>query len=273
MERNRRIVRLKLDIIFKKMFGDEKNIDTLRSFLSAVLHIPKESITTIKFKNTDSLPPSYGKKFSVLDLLMTVDGQYVNVEMQMSNEGNFEKRSLFYCSRLYSSTINSGDDYSSIPRVICINIVDFDLFDHSGFSSHFEVAETQRHQRLDGSFDIYFFELTKIKKQPNVNDPTELWLQLINAETEEELTMLESTNVKDIQKAVTVLREMSDDERIQEEVYFREKQLHDEANAINTAIKKGRAQGEQNGIARFADEMRKKGYPEEEIQSILNKLI
>lgn len=37
----------------------------------------------------------------------------------------------------------------------------------------------------------------------------ELWLQLINAESEEELDMLKETNVSEIQKAVMIIHKMS----------------------------------------------------------------
>ncbi|MCL1867130.1 MAG: hypothetical protein FWF82_06950 [Oscillospiraceae bacterium] len=53
----------------------------------------------------------------------------------------------------------------------------------------------------------------------------ELWLQLINAETEEELEMLEQTGVMPIQKAVYVLHKMSEDEKIQEAARLRERAL------------------------------------------------
>ena len=273
MAREMRFARLKLDIIFKKMFGEEKNVDVLISFLSAMLSIPRESISNITFKNNEVLPTSFGKKFSILDILMEVDGKVVNIEMQLSDAGNYEKRSLYYCSKLYSGSLDSGEDYEQIPRVICINILNFSLFDKKEFSSHYEVADIDTHRRLEGSFDIYYFELTKIGKHPNKDNIAELWLQLINAETEEELAMLENTNVQEIKHAVTVLREMSADEKIQEEIYYREKQLHDEANALNTAAKKAKEEGRAEGINDFANEMRKMGYPEEKIQTMLKNLM
>jgi predicted transposase YdaD len=72
----------------------------------------------------------------------------------------------------------------------------------------------------------------------------ELWLQLINAESEEELEMLRQTNVPEIQKAVMVIHQMSEDEKIQELARLREKALHDEASALGHA----RREGEQIGI-------------------------
>ena len=36
------IVKLKLDVIFKRMFGDENNKDIIAALLSALLEIPRE---------------------------------------------------------------------------------------------------------------------------------------------------------------------------------------------------------------------------------------
>lgn len=44
MDRDLKIIKLKLDIIFKKVFGDEKNEDIIASFVSSLLEIPRDSI-------------------------------------------------------------------------------------------------------------------------------------------------------------------------------------------------------------------------------------
>jgi flagellar biosynthesis/type III secretory pathway protein FliH len=100
----------------------------------------------------------------------------------------------------------------------------------------------------------------------------ELWLQLINAETEEELTMLESTNVKEINQAILVLRELNADEKMRYLADMREKALHDEANALNSAekrgVEKGRAEGEKRGLAKGRAEGRAEGKMEERMSMI-----
>jgi len=68
----------------------------------------------------------------------------------------------------------------------------------------------------------------------------ELWLQLINAETKEELDMLAQTGVAPIQKAVYVIHQMSEDEKIQEMARMREKALLDEATAMSGARREER---------------------------------
>ena len=51
--------------------------------------------------------------------------------------------------------------------------------------------------------------------------------------------MLQQTEVQPIQKAVMIIHQMSDDEKIQELARLREKALHDEASALSSARKEG----------------------------------
>lgn len=97
----------------------------------------------------------------------------------------------------------------------------------------------------------------------------ELWLQLINAETEEELVMLENTNVKEINNAIFILRELNADENMRRIAEMREKALHDEATAMNAAEKRGMEKGLEKGRAEVVEKMRESGMTEEQIKSIL----
>lgn len=248
MTQNNRIVKLKLDVIFKAMFGRKENEHLLADFLSRLLEIPRDSIKRIIMDNVELIPDHIANKFSRVDLKMQVEERIVNVEMQISDEPNFRERTLFYWSKIYSDELKSGEDYSQLRETICINIVNFNLFDCADYHSYFKVMEKNRHEVLSDCFAIHFFELKKIGKHPNKDKPLELWLQLINAETEEELQMLEQTNVQEISQAILVLRELSADEKMRYMAEMREKALHDEATAIHAALEKGMAQGLKKGL-------------------------
>jgi predicted transposase/invertase (TIGR01784 family) len=209
--------------------------------------------------NVELLPDNYADKFSRVDLKMQVDEKVVNVEMQICNESNFRERTLYYWSKIYSSELKSGEDYSKLRETICINIVNFNLFDCTEFHSHFKIIEKNRHEVLTDKFAIHFFELKKIGKNPDKNKPMELWLQLINAETEEELNMLENTNVREINQAIVVLRELNADEKMRYISDMREKALHDEANALNSAKKSGFNEGMKQGKIKGLEQGKKEG--------------
>ena len=78
--------------------------------------------------------------------------------------------------------------------------MNFKMFDCEEAYSTFKLLETGRHEVLTDKCAILFFELKKINDKIEPNTRKKLWLQLINAETEEELDMLNETGVPEIQK-------------------------------------------------------------------------
>lgn len=92
-------------------------------------------------------------KFSRLDLRLDVDGRIVNIEMQVNRETDFKERTLFYWSKLYSEELRTGEEYGELKQTICINIINFDLFDCEDYHSRFKVLETERHEVLTENYD------------------------------------------------------------------------------------------------------------------------
>ncbi len=272
MEREYRVVKLKLDVIFKRVFGDPAHEDIITSFVSALLEIPPESIKKVIINNVELAPEIIDQKFSRLDLCMHVDDRIVNIEMQIGYEPDFADRTLYYWSRLYASDLKSGDEYGDLHQTVCINIINFNYFACEDYHSCFRVMETKRHDILSNKFAIHFFELKKLGKSKGVS-PMDDWLRLVNAETEEELMdIMENTSIPEVKKTVVILKELSADEKVRQEAYYREKRLHDEATALGHARREGRAEGRAEGIAEekkaVAQRLRDMGFTEEQIRKI-----
>ena len=92
--------------------------------------------------------------------------------------------------------------------------------------------------------------LKKVGRKPNPNNSRELWLQFINADSEEDFEMISQTNVPIMKKAVNVIYDMSEDTKIREIARLREKALHDEASALKNAKAEGMAEGIEVGMAK-----------------------
>ena len=266
MNAEEKIVMLKLDIIFKRVFGNEKNTEIIAGFISDMLDIPREKITKVVIKNVELPPEEIDQKFSRLDLNLYVDGRKINIEMQINKESAYKERTLFYWAKLYSDDLDSGEDYSALSQTICVNIINFNLFDCENYHSHFMLKEKERDEVMTDKLAIHFFELKKVGKYKR-NKRMEDWLTLINAETEGDLMAIQqSTSIPEIQKTIVILREMSADEQIREEARRREKRLHDEATALNHARKEGKAEGKIEERNIIAETMRKNGFTEEQIK-------
>ena len=218
--------------------------------------------------NNVELAPQYlNQKFSRLDLKMNVDGKIVNIEIQVNRETYFKERTLFYWSKLYSGELGSGDDYGKLKQTICINIINFNLFDCEEYHSHFKILENYRGEQLTDKFSIHFFELKKVNKSKK-SSRQEDWLKLIDAETEGDLMAIQqTTSIPEVQDTIVMIRQLSADEKVQQEAYYREKQIRDEISALNEA----RREGEISANKATAERMRKAGFTQEQIKIALGE--
>ena len=275
MNKEKRIVMLKLDVIFKRVFGNAKNEKIIAAFISDLLEIPRQDIKAIYINNVELAPEYLDQKFSRLDIKMDVNGKIVNIEMQVNREPAFKERTLFYWAKLYSEELKTGDEYGELKQTICINIINFDLFDCDDYHSHFRILENERNELLTDKFAIHFFELKKLgkfKKSRRMED----WLDLINAETEDDLMEIQNKSlIPEVQDTIVMLRELNADEKVRQEAYYREKRLHDEATALGNARREGRAEGRAEGrksaLSEIAERMKKIGYTNEQINALLGE--
>ena len=89
--------------------------------------------------------------------------------------------------------------------------------------------------------------------------------------------MPENATTNESNHVTLILRELSDDEKMEYITEMREKALHDEATAINAAEKRGEKRGMEKvlekgiekGRAEVVEKMRESGMTEEQIKSIL----
>ena len=233
----------KTDILFKLLFV--KHPELLQRLVAHLLQIPFASISQFEIRNPEMPPDSIGKKFCRLDIHMTVDGQLVNLEVQVENEGNYPERALFHWARVYSSSLSKGKDYTDLPRAIIISILNFTLFDNCNeFHSEFQSLEVKRHKPLTDKKSLHFFELPKLPESIDKSELLLLWLALFKADTEEELNQIEALEVPELSEAISAYRSVTASSEFREIERLRAKARHDEAQALYNAERKGKAIGE-----------------------------
>ena len=266
----RDVVSAKLDVIFKKIFTENK--DMLHEFLADILDIPSEKIQDIIITNQELLPETTDGKFSRLDLNLRVDDKLINVEIQVKDQSDYRDRALFYWAKLYSSELKSGETYGQLKKTITVNIINFNMFSGNDYHTEIVTAIKGTDQVFSDKFSMHFFELKKVGKKVNPNNRRELWMHFLNADSEEDLEMLKHTNVPIMNKAVNVIYDLSEDTRIREMARIREKALHDEASALANAKNEGISIGEENAMNKMIAAMKATGIAEEKIQEMLRKM-
>jgi predicted transposase/invertase (TIGR01784 family) len=166
---------------------------------------------------------------------MEVDGQLVDLEIQVADKGNYPERSLYYWARDYSSALKTGQKYIDLPRTVHISIVAFKMFDCKEFHSEFQLLEVSRRVPLTDKQVLHYFELPKLPKTVTADNTLELWLSLFKAETEEDLEVLSNMEVPEMAEAVKVYHQITVTPEFRERERLYEKARHDEASALHHA--------------------------------------
>ena len=87
------ILTLKTDFIFKMIFSREQNKSILKDFLESILKIELKEIEVKRDATLEKI--SKEDKAGILDLKATLNNdQIVEIEMQIENEYNIEKRTI-----------------------------------------------------------------------------------------------------------------------------------------------------------------------------------
>ena len=237
----------KMDFVFKNIFGSEKNPKILISFLNATLK-PKYLITEVEFKNPDINKDYIEDKFSRLDVkAVTSNDEVINIEIQLKNEYNMIKRSLYYWSKLYSEQLNEGEDYSILKRTICINILNFKYLKTEKFHSGYRLKEIYSNEELTDVAEIHFIEIPKLEEETDEKDMLVNWVEFLKDPESEKVRSLEMS-IEEIRQAKDELIRMSNDDTQREIYEMRAKTLKDKVSALNEAERKGIQKGIQKGM-------------------------
>ena len=254
----------KMDFVFKNIFGSEKRPNILISFLNATLK-PKDLITEVEIKNTDLNKGYIEDKFSRLDVKATTsNNEIINIEIQLKNEYNMIKRSLYYWSKLYSEQLNEGEDYSLLKRTICINILNFKYLKTRMFHSVYRMKEIHTNEELSDIQEIHFIEIPKLEDGSDEKDMLVAWIEFLKNPESEKVRSLEMS-VDEIREAKDELIKMSNDDTQRELYEMRAKTLRDKISALNEAERKGIKKGEKNKAIEIAKSLINLGLDKESI--------
>ena len=155
-------------MVFKHIFGQEKNKDILIAMLNSVLvnqlHKP---IVEVTFLKTVQDPDIAYKKQSIVDVLcQDQDGCQYIIEMQVSARKGFEKRAQYYAAKAYIDQAGEGQPYHDLKEVIFLAFTDYVLFpDTQDYKSEHITLNKKTLQHKLKAFTFTFVELPKFLAQ------------------------------------------------------------------------------------------------------------
>ena len=249
------------DFVFKKVFGEKGNEDILLSFINAVLQRRhKETVVEIEIIDNKELTKELIRdKTGIIDVrAQTSKGDHIDIEVQLTDQGNMDKRTLFYWGKMYLENIKKGEDYANLEKVITINILDFEFLGTDNYQSSFHLWEDiEKDYMLTDMIEIHFLEIPKFRRKEHKDykeNSIERWLAFFEKDIPDttlgELISMDSA----IKKAEQKIEYLSSDENAMKIYWERERSLHERANMISSAEKRGKLEVAKNLLDILDDE-------------------
>ena len=264
---NAKLLSLKLDIIFKIFFI--RHPDLLKSFVSALLDIPRDHIYKFSITNPELPPESATAKEVRFDIALLINAYAVDIELQVKNYQDFKDRELFYWSKLFTSMLKSGEKYGMLKATIAVGILDFMQYpEYPDYQIDIVTVIKDTDIRYSSKMLIRFFELPKLSLKDDdlsKRDLKYLWLCLFKAKSIEDLDMLRETQQPDIVAACDTLQELSEDQKLYDQ-WSREIALHDMASITSDAYENGYKLGSENVL----NKLRMLGFSDQLIDEIMH---
>jgi predicted transposase/invertase (TIGR01784 family) len=260
------------DYLFMKYMGEKGDEEQLAAFLSVVLQkTSRRGIRSIKIVENKAMSAEIiGDKSSILDVRATLDdGTNVNIEVQLRNLHNMDRRSLFYWGREYTRGINAGQDYGELPNVIAINIINFNLIQVDAVHTSFHLWEDHHKDcLLTDALEVHFIDMVKfreLREKDIVNNRLHRWLAFFDKTTSNQV-LKEVLNMDiAIQKAQQKITFVSRDKEALRAYQMREMALSDFTSGVNFAREEGRKEGREEERKEIILNLSQSGLPAVEI--------
>ena len=177
----RELLRPTADLVFKRIFGREKEIaiEFINLFIS-----PPQPVVDITFLEQEILPDLRDGKVSVVDVRCTdSNNQHFILEMQVLHHEGLLDRQLLYACKAYDKQFVSGLNYKDRQPVYLLTILEQVIFPETALWLH---AFSFRHEELKDinipGLHIRVLELGKRKKLGNFNleNATDRWMAFLS---------------------------------------------------------------------------------------------
>ncbi len=259
------------DWAIKNILRDKANFDILEGFLTALLG---EDISVLEILESESNQSDFAKKVNRVDILVN-DSQdrKIIIEVQNYRESGYIERILWGASKLVVETLEMGDDYRNISKVISVSIVYFDFganddneYIYHGNTDlqglHTQKPFTFRRMTTDRKFSILstkdifpeFYLLRVEYFQDVIKTDLDEWIYMLKHSSIK--TGFKAKNIDKAQEKLTLLK-MNPKERKVYERYIMEMVI--ERDVFNTARTDGIEEGIKEGIQKGIQEGIKEG--------------
>ncbi|MGC1183396.1 Rpn family recombination-promoting nuclease/putative transposase, partial [Legionella sp.] len=152
----------RVDIAFKKIFGVEENKDLLISLINSIIS-EEDQVSEITLLNPYNPKNFRNDKLSILDIKAKgIEGKRFNIEIQISDEADYNKRALYYWAKLYTEQLKEAEDDANLSKAIGIHILNFTSIPESDkYHNVFHIVEKENGLKYFKDLELHTIELKK----------------------------------------------------------------------------------------------------------------
>jgi predicted transposase/invertase (TIGR01784 family) len=246
-----------VDIAFKKIFGVEENKDLLISLINSIVS-EEDQVAEVELLNPYNPKNFRNDKLSILDIKAKSEtGKRFNIEIQISDEANYDKRALYYWAKLYTEQLEAGHGYAALSKAIGIHILNFTSIPEAiKYHNVFHITEKETGIRYFKELELHTIELKKFAPNQEdlsgliskVKNSLDIWVAFL---TRHELlnkdALPKELNQVTLKKALNVLEVMNFTPEEREAYDSHLKWLLLEASALEKHGSKSREEGHKEG--------------------------
>ena len=276
MKRNREINKLN-DLFVRYLLGKNGNENMLEDMVNAALSdFNFEEVKDLEIIDPYNLSENIDLKESIIDIpkgtpsakAKTKDNQTVIIEIKLCGNMDFVKRIFYYISKNIVNELKEGEDYKKLPRIISINLLNFNLdFGDEGKPHRcFKLIDTKSH-----NIDLDFIQMHIIEAKR--------FIEIIEKSTLNELKknrlltwmkFFTSKNLKAIEKelmeanpimtkVIEEYKRFTSDEKLMRAYDARDAFLLGQKMMLNREREEGKAEGIKENSYTIAKTMKKDG--------------
>ncbi len=225
------------DYMFRAVL--QSNNKVLCGLIRSLLHVDEDTPLSAEITNPIVLGESISDKEFRLDINVTVNNiLLLNLEMQITNNLNWQNRSISYLCRSFVQ-INRGEDYSDIKPAIHIGFLNYTLFkENPEFYASYKLMNVKNHTAYSDNFNLRVVDLTQIHLATEEDKKYQIdyWAFLFQSKTWEELRMIAENN-EYMKEASKTIFQLSADELVSKRCRDRE-EYYDDIRSYQHALEK-----------------------------------
>jgi predicted transposase/invertase (TIGR01784 family) len=259
------------DWAMKRLLRSKANFEILEGFLSELLN---EDIVILEILESESNKENNTDKFNRVDLkVKNSTGEIIIIEVQYEREFDYLERMLYGTSRVITEHQQEGEPFSTLVKVISVNILYFDLghgtdYIYRGTTSFTGIHDkdnlqlSSKQQKLYGKEQIYHlfpeYYLIRINKFNDIAATTlDEWIYFLkNEEIKDEF------KAKGLQKAKKAFSILSLPEKDRLAYARYQDDLRYQASLIESNYGLGRLEGKEEGLQEGREEGLQEGREE-----------